>query len=461
MASLVEHDGRRYIYLKGAPDRLLARSQPEYDAELTVDSICTYGTENIHNEFWESAIDDLSAQGLRVLAGAVKEVPADTNSITTDDVDAGGFAFVGFYGIIDPPREEAIDTIATLHNAGIRIEMTTGDHAGTATAIGHQMGIGQGTTAITGAEIEDASDDELREVARDHDIFARTSPAHKLRLVRALQVNGEVVSMTGDGVNDAPSLKRADVGVAMGIKGTEATKDAADVVLADDNFATIGRAVHMGRTIYDNLVKSITFMLPTNGAQGLVVFVAVLFGLTLPLTPVQVLWVNTITAVTLSLALAFEPSEPDVMNRPPRKPGGSILPRESLIRIAYVSLLIGGATIGVFLWSRDQGMDVAVSRTLAVNTIVVAQMFFLLASRFTRTSSLRKELFTTNPISWGAFVLMGLLQVAFVYLPFMNSAFASQAVDIRGWLLPVAIGIVIFLVIEVEKAFQHRARSKS
>ncbi len=332
--------------------------------------------------------------------------------------------------------------------------MITGDHAGTASAIGREMGIGIGKEPISGPELEQASDEELQVLAQRHDVFARTSPEHKLRLVKALQADGEVVAMTGDGgVNDAPSLKRADIGVAMGIKGTEATKDAADVVLADDNFATIERAVEMGRTIYDNLQKAIIFILPTNGAQGLIMLVAVLLGWTLPLTPVQVLWVNTITAVTLSLALAFEPAEADIMSRPPRKPGGSILPAWGLIRIAYVSVLIGAITIVVFMVGiQVLDKDLAVARTVAVNTLVVGQIFYLFASRYARVTSLRKELFTTNPVSWLTVAIMIVLQLLFVYAPFMHTAFASASVPLFDWLPSLlAGGVAVFVVVEIDK----------
>jgi magnesium-transporting ATPase (P-type) len=449
MATLDRIDGvGLLVNLKGAPDRLLEhcdRQGTGLDADEPLD-----------RQYWERQIDELSGRGLRLLAAAARRAEQDRTSLEPADVDAGGFTFLGLYGIIDPPRPEAKDAIRACHQAGIRVVMITGDHAGTATAIGAEMGLGDGSPAVTGAELQDASDEELRTLAARHTIFARTSPEHKLRLVKALQANGEIVSMTGDGVNDAPSLKRADVGVAMGIKGTEATKDAADVVLADDNFATIAAAVEMGRTIYDNLRKAIVFILPTNGAQGLVILVGLLLGMTLPLTPVQVLWVNTITAVTLALALAFEPAESDIMQRPPRKPGESILPRAGILRIVYVSVLIGATTIAVFVVGQQSGLPVELARTIAVNTLVFGQIFYLLGSRFTRTTSLRKELFTTNPISWLCIGVMLVLQLVFVYVPFMHIGFGSAAVGPIGWLVPLGAGVLVLVVVEADKALRRR-----
>lgn len=441
-------DGTRLIHLKGAPDRLLDRCDRQGSGP---DS-----SEPLDRARWEAEVDRLGAAGLRVLAAAERRASAETDELTTEDVDAGGFVLLGLFGIIDPPREEAIEAIRTVQRAGVRVRMITGDHAGTATAIAREMGIGD--RAITGAELETSTDEELREIVRNHDVYARTSPEHKLRLVRALQAGGEVVSMTGDGVNDAPSLKRADVGVAMGIKGTEATKDAADIVLTDDNFASIAAAVEMGRTIYDNLRKAIIFMLPTNGAQGLVILVAMLAGMTLPITPLQVLWVNLITAVTLSLALSFEPSEPGIMDRPPRDPRASLLDGEAIVRIAYVSLLLGGATIGAFLLAQSGGLGLEASRTIAVHTLVVGQIFYLFASRFSTTSSLRRELFTTNGVSWLCVGIMIALQLAFGYVPFMQTAFDTTAVPLTGWVLPLVVGIVVFATVEIDKAIRRYAR---
>jgi magnesium-transporting ATPase (P-type) len=334
--------------------------------------------------------------------------------------------------------------------------MITGDHSGTAKSIGREMGIGDGGHALTGTEIEAASDEDLRQLVRDNEIFARTSPEHKLRLVRALQANGDVVAMTGDGVNDAPALKRADVGVAMGIKGTEATKEAADIVLTDDNFASIERAIEEGRTIYDNLRKAILFILPTNGAEALVILVAVVFGLVLPLTPVQILGVNMVSAITLALALAFEPAEPGVMRRPPRDPRAPMLGGAFLWRISFVSVLIGGATIAVFLIERRLGMPVELARTLAVNTLVCGQAFYLFNSRFLRESSLSLTRLFTNRVVWLAVGVLAALQLVFVYAPFMHRLFGSTALDLRHWLVPLGIGLAVFLLVEAEKAIFRR-----
>ncbi len=434
------------ILLKGAP-RSLSRCAEQRAA--------SGAAEPLDLAFWEKQIDALGGQGLRVLAAASREVKEGKSDLTIGDLDKD-LVFLGLVGIIHP-RPEAIEAIE-VEQAGIRVKMITGDHAGTATAIGREMGITENPKAVTGAELEAASDEDLRRIVHDSDIFARTSPEHKLRLVQALQANNEVVAMTGDGMNDAPALKRADVGVAMGIKGTEATKEAAEIVLADDNFASIERAVEEGRTIYDNLQKAILFILPTNGAQSLVILVAVLLGLDLPLSPVQILWANMVTAVTLSLALAYEPSEPGLMRRPPRRPGAPILGEHALWRIVLVSLLIGGATIAVFLFEEHKGYSIEMAQTMAVNTLVLGQVFYLFNSRFLRESSLRLDLLFTNRVVWIAISVLAVLQLLFVYVPFLNLWFHSAPIPARDWLLPIGIGFAIFLAVEAEKAILRRAK---
>jgi magnesium-transporting ATPase (P-type) len=435
------------IHLKGAPDRLLDRCTHQRGADGRTDPL--------DRAYWERWIETLGGQGLRVLAAARRDAPADQTTLSVDDV-AADMVFLGLVGIVDPPRPEAIEAIKLCRQAGIRVKMITGDHAGTACAIAREMGLTDRDHAVTGAELEEADDEQLRRLVGETDVFARTSPEHKLRLVQALQANGEVVAMTGDGVNDAPALKRADVGVAMGIKGTEATKEAADIVLADDNFASIERAVEQGRTIYDNLRKAILFILPTNGAEALVILVAVALGWVLPLTPVQILWVNMVTAVTLALALAFEPSEPGIMRRPPRDPRASILDGHFVWRVGFVSALIGGATIAVFVIERRLGMPIELARTVAVNVLVFGQLFYLFNSRFIREASWLPDRLFTNRVAWFAVTALLVLQLGFVYLPFMQTAFGTAPLEARHWLIPLGAGLAVFAIVEAEKALARR-----
>ncbi len=435
--------GNRVILVKGAPDRLLDRSA----AELGVDG----DPQPLDRAFWEQQIDVLSGEGLRVLAAAMRPAGPEQSGLEPDDVTQ--LVFVGLTGIVDPPRPEAIEAIRVCHEAGIRVKMITGDHSGTALAISHEMGIVRdpGARAITGDVLESATNTDLRHIVEESDTFARTSPEHKLRLVKALQANGEIVAMTGDGVNDAPALKRADVGVAMGIKGTEATKEAAEVVLADDNFATIEYAVEEGRRIYDNLRKSVLFLLPTNGAQSLVVLIAILVGMALPLDPVQILWVNLITGVTLALALAYEPAEPDIMARPPRDPKAPLLARRFVPRIAIASGLIAAATMASFQLARGMDLPTAEAQTWGVNTLALAQAAYLFNSRFLRESAFRREAIVGNPLAWVVVATLIVLQVMFVYVPLLNNWFNSAPVDAMGWLIPLGFAIAVFLLMELVK----------
>lgn len=448
------------LLMKGAPDQLLDRCDQQRSADGSL--------EPLDRLFWEDQMEKLASRGQRIMGAAWKdsstgqgdlESLAENQTLSLDDVEQN-MVFAGLVGIVDPPRPEAISAIKVCREAGIRVKMITGDHAATAKAIGREMGIGDDRPAITGAELENADDEEMQKLAKDHDIFARTSPEHKLRLVKALQADNEVVAMTGDGVNDAPALKRADIGVAMGIKGTEATKEASEIVLTDDNFATIEYAVEQGRTIYDNLRKAILFILPTNGAEGLVILTSIVAGFAvLPLTPVQILWVNMVTAITLAMALAFEPSEPGLMSRPPRRPGASILNMYFLWRIAYVSVLIGGATLGVFHLEMKMEMEVDIVRTVCVNTLVAGQLFYLFNSRFLREAAwLPSRLFSNRAALIAAGTLI-VFQLIFVYAPFMQTWFGSAPLKIRHWLIPLGIGLTVFILAEAEKAVYRRVKS--
>ncbi|GIG39558.1 cation-translocating P-type ATPase [Cellulomonas phragmiteti] len=438
------------VHVLGAPDRLLDRSATQRGA--------SGGAAPLDRGHWERAVEDLGAQGLRVLAAAERAAQPGTSDLALDDVDAG-LTFLGVVGIVDPPRPEAIAAIADCHRAGIAVKMITGDHAGTAVAIARELGIvpaGEEVEALTGPELEAMSAEELRTRVRDVDVYARTSPEHKIRIVRALQSHREVVAMTGDGVNDAPALTRADIGIAMGIKGTEATKEAAEIVLADDNFATIERAVEEGRRIYVNIRKSVVFLLPTNGAQSLVILVAVLFGMALPLSPVQILWVNLVTAVTLSLALAYEPGEPGIMDRPPRSPREPVLSRPSLVVVVWASLLIGGATLAVYLLEKQLGAADGVAQTAAVTMLVLGQMAFLFSCRFLGGSSLTWRVLVGNRVVWIAVGTLLVLQLVFTYTPFMQSWFDSAPIGWRDWGLSLLVAVGVFLLSEAGKAVARR-----
>jgi magnesium-transporting ATPase (P-type) len=447
MATLVHTASGPTIFVKGAPERVMGFC----DAERTSD-----GSTPLDADRWMKVIESMAAEGYRVMAVAEGEATAE--SLTTEQAESG-LTLLGMVGIVDPPRDEAIEAVEDCQKAGIRVNMITGDHAITAGAIARQLGIGDDSDVITGQELEAMDDDELIEIVRNHDVYARTSPEHKLRLIRALQAKGHVVAMTGDGMNDAPALKRADVGVAMGIKGAEASKDASDMVLADDNFASIARAVREGRTIYDNLKKAILFILPTNGAEALIVLASVIFAYaTLPITPVQILWVNMVTAVTLALALAFEPSEPGVMRRPPRDPNEAILSGYLLWRISFVSVLIASAAIFLFFRELDFGSSIPAAQTVAVNVLVAGQFFYLFNSRFIMASSLSWQGLFGNPYALYAAGILFLLQVAFTYLPFMNLWFGTEGVRLEKWIWINGAGLVVFLVVEIEKAVVRRVR---
>jgi len=445
--------GADVILVKGAPDRLFELCT----TQLTADG-CSVP---LDTGWWEERVDSLSAEGLRVLAAARGVPQTDQRSLHPNDLH--GLTFLGIVGIVDPPRPEAVAAIAACHNAGIKVKMITGDHAGTARAIAQEMGIISDTDArvVIGAEIESMSQDQLTSVVRDIDVYARTSPEHKLRIVTALQAHAEVVAMTGDGVNDAPALTRADVGVAMGIKGTEASKEAAAIVLADDNFASIERAVKEGRRIYDNLQRCIVFLLATSFAQALVILIAVLFGFTPPLQPTQILWINLITSVSLAIALAYEPAEAGLMDRPPGRPGRSILSRDLVARVIFVSALISGATIAVYFFELANAASLAQAQTSAVTMLALGQLAYLFNVRFLRSTSLRLAVLTGNRMVWISAGALILLQLLFVYTPIMNTLFESAPIGLREWGVALGLSAGIFLLVEAGKAVERAVARRS
>jgi len=437
-----EHEGHACIHVKGAPEVVLAMSANQRTADG--------GTEPLNPEYWQAMVERLAADGQRVIAVGSRGVPQDHTVLNTADIDRQ-LTLIGLIGLIDPPRAEAIDAVAECHRAGIRVKMITGDHAATARAIAARIGLMNTDRVMTGADIEQMDDAALAEAAVGIDIFARTSPRHKLRLVTALQSRGLTVAMTGDGVNDAPALKRADAGIAMGIKGSEAAKEAAELVLADDNFASIAAAVREGRTVYDNIKKVISWTLPTNAGEALTIVVALFAGLTLPITAVQILWVNLVTAITLGLALAFEPSEAGTMRRPPRPRDEPLLNGELIWHIVLVSGLFLGAVYGIYAYATDRGYEPALAQTLALNTLVVLEIFHLFFIRNIHGTSLTWAAARGTPVIWTCVIAVTGAQFAITYIPSLQAVFGTQAVPLRDGLLVVAVGAVFFALIETEK----------
>ena len=452
MATLHGSVDSKVIYLKGAIESLLPRCTMALSR--TGESI-PLDADSCHR-----LAEQMAGQGLRVLAFARLNSGDVAGDLGHEHVD-GGLTFLGLQGMIDPPRPEAVAAVRVCQNAGIRVKMITGDHAVTAAAIARQIGLDVGNDAaggplaLNGREIAAMTDSELVEAVERTAVFARVAPEQKLRLVEALQATGNIVAMTGDGVNDAPALRQADIGVAMGVTGTEVAKEAADMLLTDDNFSSIEAAVEEGRGVYDNLVKFITWTLPTNLGEGLVILAAVFAGVELPILPVQILWINMTTAVLLGLMLAFEPKEPGIMDRPPRDPGQPLLTRELATRICLVGFLLLLGSFGLFEWELRQGSSVAEARTCAVNVFVFGELFYLFNCRSLRHSMLSLGFFSNRWLLSGV-SLMILLQLMFTYLPVMNSAFGSRPIGLREWGLILGASFGIYLVIELEKSLRYR-----
>jgi len=352
---------------------------------------------------------------------------------------------------MDPPRQEAITSIANCHQAGIEVKMITGDHALTAKAIAQRLGLKHCEHVLTGADLDQMSDAQLQEVIHTVDVFARTSPEHKLRLVQAIQKQSGVVAMTGDGVNDAPALKTADVGIAMGKKGSEAAREAAAVVLLDDNFASIEAAVQEGRTIYQNLKKSITFMLPINGGEASSLVLALLMGLTLPIAPLQILWVNMISSVILTMSLAFEPSEPDNMLKPPRRRDEPILSRALLVRVIQVSLLFLVGIFAAWHWGMSRTGNPEFASTLAVNTLVAMELFYLFSVRYLDSASITLRGILGTKAVWLSILGVLVMQSLFTYSSWLNEVFNSSPLDIPALLFSLACGVTVLIILDLQK----------
>lgn len=437
-----DHEGHALVLVKGAPERILSMCKDQRGVNGDGQTLDT--------SYWNSKAEKIAAQGQRVLAFAVKAVKPDHTVLGHKDVE-GTLTLLGMVGMIDPPRAEAITAVAECHGAGIRVKMITGDHAKTAGAIGRQIGLQNPDKVLTGADLDGMDDASLRQAVLNCDIFARTSPEHKLRLVMALQSHGMTVAMTGDGVNDAPALKRADAGIAMGQKGSEAAKEAAELVLADDNFASIAAAVREGRTVYDNIKKVISWTLPTSAGEAMTIIVALLLGMTLPVTPVQILWVNLITAVTLGLALAFEPTEKSTMDRPPRPRNQPLLTGSLVWHIALVSVLFMCGVFGIFQYALDQGHSVNLARTMALNTLVVMEIFHLFFIRNIYGTSLTWKAVRGTKVVWLVVSIITIAQFAITYLPPLQTVFSTVSIPFWDGVIIVGIGAALFAIIETEK----------
>jgi len=448
-------DGPNIIYIKGAVEKILDSCADGMDS--------AGGKTPLNHGNLLGSVDALAQEGLRVLALACKFT--DKKNLDVEDC-LSGLTFLGLQGMIDPPRTEAIAAVTSCHKAGIMVKMITGDHAVTATEIARQLNIGQDTRSqnnapqtLTGRDLEKLTDEELIAAAEKTSVFARVAPEQKLRLVEALQARNHIVAMTGDGVNDAPALKQANIGIAMGVTGTDVSKEAADMVLTDDNFASITRAVEEGRRIFDNLVKFITWTLPTNGGEGLVILAAIFSGVTLPILPVQILWINMTTAILLGLMLAFEPGEPDVMDYPPRDPRSPILSWTLISRIFLVIALMLAAVFGIFVWQKQQGYSVEAARTVAVNLFVMIELAYLFNCRSLTKSMFKIGIFSNPWVLFGSAAMI-VLQLLYTYTPVMNRIFQSEPISGRDWLLIIAVSMAVHAVIGAEKWLRHHVFEK-
>ena len=435
-------DGTAFAYIKGAPERLLTMCSRQREL---------LGEEPLDRDVLARSNRRHGAAGKAHAGGGDEDRCPKASAISASRMSSTGRRCSACSASSTRRAKRCLPPSANVTRPAFGVKMITGDHAATAEAIARELKLAPDPKTITGQALDQLDDTSLRKVAREVTVFARTSPMHKLRLVRALQADDAVTAMTGDGVNDAPALKRADIGVAMGGKGTEAAKEAAELVLADDNFASIVAAVREGRTVYDNLRKVIEWTLPTNGGEASAIVGAIALGLTLPVTAIQILWINLVTAVTLGLALAFEPTEPGTMRRPPRSPDEPLLTRRLLWRVGFVSVLFVMGAFGIFFYAIERNYSVELARTMVVNTIVVMEIFYLFNVRYIHGSSLTWQgVLGTRAILISVCAVV-IAQFAFTYVPFMQEVFKTEPVSVLDGVLIVGIGVAVLIAVEVEK----------
>ncbi len=442
-----------WIHVKGAPEAVfdLCASQADEGGETPLD-----------RAYWEAETGRIAALGQRVIALATKPEPASKVTARLDHSDLSeGLVLLGLVGLIDPPRTESIAAVADCQGAGIAVKMITGDHAATAAAIAAKIGLLNPERVLTGRDIDGFDDAMLLHEADTTNVFARTTPEHKLRLVSALQARGHIVAMTGDGVNDTPALKRADAGVAMGITGSDAAKEVADLILTDDNFVSIAAAVREGRTVYDNIRKVISWTLPTNAGEAGTIILALVLGLVIPISALQILWINLITAGSLGVALAFERSEEAIMRQPPLPVGAPLLDRVLIWHIAFVTVLFLAAIYGVFNYAMDRGYSLELARTLTVNMLIILEVFHLFYIRNIHTTSLTWEAVRGTPAVWICLIIVVVGQLLFTYAPFMQDIFDTRAVTLTDGAILIGVGAAFFAIVEMEKQLRLRLNASN
>ncbi|MFL2079376.1 HAD-IC family P-type ATPase [Marinilactibacillus psychrotolerans] len=429
----------RKIFIKGSPGKLFALAEAKDSSFDTA--------------FWREKVEALSSQGKRVVAVGVQDADQNKDTLEHEDVDEG-VTFLGIVGIIDPPREEVIDSIKTMRKAGVEVKMITGDHPSTAKAIAEALGLSENVQTITGLELDELSQEELVEKVNDYQVFARTTPHNKLQIIEAFQKSGKTTAMTGDGVNDAPALKKADIGVAMGLNGTDVSKDSANMVLTDDNFSTMSVAIEEGRRIFDNIKKSILYLLPTSFAEGLIIAFILIAQRDLPLQATQMLWINMVSAITIQFAFIFEPAEPGLMDREPRDTSASLIGKHDAFQIAYVSILMAVFSLVAYDWLIASGANQVTASTMVVNIIVISKIFYLFNVR-THALAFSKEFFTNKK----AFLIIGVmivLQLMLTYVPFFQEFFYTESLTIVEWLIAIAVGVIVLIIAEIDKIIRMK-----